>query len=98
MGIQLPIKLPTTLDKYKIGIQLPIRLPFRINRVKKDDIYYQKKLKISSIPQENIGNKVFLRISERPSGAPNFLPISETVWAFPGLIVSENIVSARKNQ
>ena len=72
MGIQLPIKLPTTLDKYKIGIQLPIRLPFRINRVKKDDIYYQKKLKISSI--------------------------SETVWAFPGLIVSENIVSARKNQ
>ncbi len=46
MGIQLPIKLPTTLDKYKIGIQLPIRLPFRINRVKKDDIYYQKKLKL----------------------------------------------------
>ena len=98
MGIQLPIKLPTALDEYKIGIQLPIKLPFRISRIKKDDIYYQEKLKISSIPQESIGNKVFLRISERPSGAPNFLPISETVWAFPGLIVSENIISARKNQ
>ena len=98
MGIQLPIKLPTALDEYKIGIQLPIKVPFRISRIKKDDIYYQEKLKISSIPQESIGNKVFLRISERPSGAPNFLPISETVWAFPGLIVSENVVSARKNQ
>lgn len=35
MGIQLPIKLPTTLDEYKIGIQLPIKLPFKISRVKK---------------------------------------------------------------
>lgn len=98
MGIQLPIKLPTALDKYKIGIQLPIKLPFRISRVKKDDIFYQQKLKISITPDAEQKNKVFLRISERPTGAPNFLPISETVWAFPGLIVKENIVAPRKTQ
>lgn len=98
MGIQLPIKLPTALDKYKIGIQLPIKLPFRISRIKKDDIFYQQKLKVSITPDAEQKNRVFLRISERPTGAPNFLPISETVWTFPGLIVKENIVASRKTQ
>lgn len=103
-GIRLPIRLPFTLstssdeETYKTGIQLPIRLPFRFGKVNTDDIYYQKKLKLLTQPSDSVTGQVFLRISERPAGAPNYLPLTETVWYFPGLIVDENIVTKKHNE
>ena len=100
MGIQLPIQLPTTLEQknYKIGIQLPLTLPFSFGQINNDDIFYNKNLPIFITPIENAKNVAILKISERPTGSPVYLPISQTVWSFSGLLVSENIVSQKKSQ
>lgn len=100
MGIQLPIQLPTTLDSknYQIGIQLPIKLPFSFGRINSGNIYYNKNFPILLTPIEGIKNQAILKISERPTGNPTYLPISETVWSFSGLLVSENIIAQRKSQ
>lgn len=100
MGIQLPIQLPTTLEQknYKIGIQLPLTLPFSFGQIDNDDIFYNKNLPIFITPIESAKNVAILKISERPTGSPVYLPISQTIWNFSGLLVSENIVSQKKSQ
>lgn len=100
MGIQLPIKLPISLKQknYKIGIQLPLSLPFSFDKVYDEDIFYNKNLPLILTPIEGQKNQAILKISERPTGSPFYLPISETVWSFSGLLVSENIISQRKTQ
>ena len=97
-GITLPLNLPMSFKEraFVNGIQLPVTLPFSFGKISSDKIFYNKKLKIIAQPQPKEENKVYLRISEKPSGAPNYLPISETVWYFPGLIVEENIVTSQK--
>lgn len=100
-GITLPIQLPTSLttvskdddDQYVKGIQLPITLPFSFDYINKDDIYTSVRLPITQTPSAAEDGTVYLKITEIPSGYPKYLPISETVWGFEGLLVDETIVS-----
>lgn len=94
-GIRLPVKLPFNFkdSNYTIGIQLPIRLPFSFKKISTEDITYHKNFPIKVTPTEGDMNKAILKISVRPTGNPVYLPISETVWSFSGLLVNENIVS-----
>lgn len=93
-GIRLPVKLPFNFkdSNYTIGIQLPVRLPFQFKKISTEDISYRTNLPIKITPIGGEENKALLKISVKPTGTPVYLPISETVWSFSGLLVDENII------
>ena len=95
MGVKLPTDLPFSLGSYKSGIQLPIKLPFRIGKINTDDIWYKKSIQLKEIPIDKKEKEVFLKVTQIPIGGYSSLPISETVWNFNGLIVSENIIGSK---
>lgn len=97
--LRLPHTIPIQLGipNYKVGIKLPHTLPVKFQRYSTENISYTKKLPIYLRPAEAQPNQVSLKISVKPAGWPTYLPITETVWVFNGLLVSENLVTNKRS-
>lgn len=91
--IKLPVTLPIAFSNGKVAtIKLPITLPmsFEINSNIKKKIYIVYKEHVST---EKYHGVTLLPYKEIPSGKVTKIPFKETGWYFPGLILSENVIT-----
>lgn len=94
MGIVLPVDLPTAIDDNEIlrGINLPLSLPISLlsENIERQtaNIRYKETVNL----QEYHG-QTKLCYKEKPYGKITKIPYREKVWFFPGLILSENVIT-----
>lgn len=91
--ITLPITLPMTFSNGKVAtVKLPVTLPMSF--VSKSGI----KKTICIVYRENVSTEKYhgttiLPYKETATGKVTKIPFKETGWYFPGLILSENVIT-----
>lgn len=96
-GISLPFTLPMSFNSSKKGITLPLILPMTFSSIKEKRI-------TSLIPyKETVNLKQYKETSlvpyyESASGQISKIPFKEKAWHFPGLIISENVITEVSQQ
>lgn len=97
-SIKLPITLPMTFSNGKIAtVKLPVTLPMSFTSKSgiKRTIYITYRENVST---EKYHGTTLLPYKEIATGKVTKIPYKETGWYFPGLILSENVITSISSQ